>query len=315
MAINEPKNPGPSWGYRAIHWWDTHLPTPLRNAAVAIGGAVAYALMPTQRAASLEYLSVVFGRPARHRQGIQHFGEFTHSLLAKLRITEATRTKIDWADEVNRERGSLLYAEEPALVGTFHVGASDLMGFTIQKVGRKVSMIRQRVSNSEDIDRLLTKSGGAVEIIWVNDPSEIVFAVKDALETGKTIAMQCDRVEYASKTEGFDFLGAKRTFPVTIYRLAQLYERPVQFFIALPRDDSRDDFAVYASECFRPSGNRREDQAAAHAHFQKVLNWLEALLQEQPYQWFNFLPLNPIWSADSNPPCRRKAQKPHSDAT
>jgi predicted LPLAT superfamily acyltransferase len=31
----------------------------------------------------------------------------------------------------------------------------------------------------------------------------------------------------------------------------------------------------------------------ARAHFQDFLRQLESLLRKQPYQWFNFTPLNP----------------------
>lgn len=295
MEIDPPRNPGPGWGYRALDWWDAHLPTPVRDAVVAIGGAVAYLGMARQRAASREYLSRILGRPATHRDGMRHFAEFTHSLLAKLRVGRRATTLVDWADEANRKAGHLMHADEPILLGTFHVGASDLLGFHIQQTGRRVTMIRQRVENSEDIDRLLERSGGMVEIIWVNHASEIVFALRDALEAGKNLAMQCDRIEHASKTEGFDFLGERRAFPVTIYRLATLYQRPVQFCVALPKPKTRDAFAVYANEPFHPGGNRHADQPAAHAHFQATLHWLETLLREHPRQWFNFLPLNPIW--------------------
>lgn len=301
MAVDPPRNPGPSWGYRAIHWWDKHLPGPLRDAVVSIGGAVAYSSMPGQRAASHEYLTALWQRPATKREGMRHFAEFTHSLLAKLRANQPGTIKIDWRDDANRERGHLLYADEPIMLGTFHVGASDLMGFHIKQTGRRVTMIRQRVENSEDIERLLAQAGEMIEIIWVNDESEIVFALKDALGAGKSIAMQCDRVEHASKLEAFQFLGKPRLFPVTIYRLAAIYQRPVQFCIALPHGDSRDRFDVYASEAFRPSGNRQAAQTAAHEHFQGVLNWLESLLKAHPYQWFNFLPLNPAQAQDPSP--------------
>lgn len=315
MAVSTPKNPGPSWGYRALDWWDAHLPTPIRDAVVSMGGAVAYGSMPAQRAASREYLSAILNRPANHMDGIRHFGEFTHSLLAKLRAGERTQTRVDWADDANRQVGQLMYADEPILLGTFHVGASDLLGFHIKQTGRKVSMIRQRVENSDDIDRLLERSGGMVEVIWVNNEHEVVFALRDALESGKSLAMQCDRIEHASKTEGFDFLGQRRAFPVTIYRLASLYRRPVQFCVALPTGHSRDEFAVYANEGYHPTGSRREDQTTAHKHFQETLNWLESLLKQQPFQWFNFLPLNPLWTEDTNASCQQSAKKPLSGDT
>ncbi|MGE9295070.1 MAG: hypothetical protein ACQKBV_02110 [Puniceicoccales bacterium] len=314
MGLAQPRNPGPSWGFRTIHWWDRHLPRSVRNAVVWLGGAVARAIMPAQRAASHEYLQALLGRPATRGESIRQFEAFTHSLLAKLRMGEVD-THVDWLDDSQREIGKILYGDEPILLGTFHVGASDLLGFHIKQTGRRVCMIRQRVENSEDIDRLIARSGGMVECLWVNSEAEMIFTLRDTLEAGKSLAMQCDRVQHASKSEAFEFLGARRLFPVTIYRLASLYERPVLFCVALPQGE--DSFGVVAHEPFFPTGNKRADQQAAHAHFQSVLHWLESLLRAHPYEWFNFLPLNPA-SVDANPnqcPKVPTANTPPSDAT
>ncbi|GHB90747.1 hypothetical protein [Cerasicoccus arenae] len=310
MVVDTPRNPGPSWGYRVIDWLDAHLLPPLRDALVFIGSSVAYLGMHKQRQASREYLQALLGSPPPLADRLRHFDAITHSLLAKLRAGQRVDTKVEWADEANKQTGAIVYSDEPILLGTFHVGASDLLGFHVRTTGRRVSMIRERVANSSDIERLLAQSGDMVEVIWVNQEADIVFALRDALEAGKTLAMQCDRVAHASKTEGFEFLGATRAFPVTIYRLAALYHRPVQFFVALPRGKARDDFAVYASPLYRPTGNRNTDQLSSHKHFQAVLTWLENLLRAHPFQWFNFLPLNPVWTADTNATCQRAVKKP-----
>lgn len=315
MDVAEPRNPGPSWGYRALVWWDAHLPAHLRDAVVFLGSAVAYAIMPAQRRASREYLRALLGPQAGLMDNLRHFDAITHSLLAKLRAGQRVKPHIDWVDDANREAGQVIYADEPILLGTFHVGASDLLGFHARQTGRRVTMIRQRVANSEDIDRLVAQSGDAVEIIWVNDEAERIFALRDALDAGKTLALQCDRVDHASKCAGFEFLGAVRTFPITIYRLAMLYQRPVLFCLALP-GEGRDDFGVHACPPYRPTGDRSADHAAALAHFQGVLRWLEARLRAHPYQWFNFLPLNPPWPESTNTnTCRTTAKKRPSDDT
>jgi len=314
MGLSQPSNPGPRWGFRTIHWWDQHLPRSARDAMVWLGSAVACLAMARQRNASREYLEAVLERPVTRREQVQHFAAFTHSLLAKLRAANGP-VNIDWQDAANRETGDILHTSEPILLGTFHVGPSDLLGFQLERVGRRVTMIRQRVGNSEDIERLIDHAGGAVEILWVNDESEMVFALRDALEAGKTLAMQCDRIEHASKTEVFSFLGSRRRFPVTIYRLASLYRRPVLFTIAAPAGENV--IGVLAHEPFIPTGNRRVDRSAAHAHFQSVLAWLEAWLRENPWQWFNFLPLNPVDKGANPHPCSmpEKTREDRSVAT
>ncbi|MEO0796849.1 MAG: hypothetical protein AAFX93_16940 [Verrucomicrobiota bacterium] len=300
MELNEPRNPGPSWGFEALNWWDQRLPRPLRNGVSYLGSAIAYASMRSQRKASQEYLQAILGRQPANQECIRQFHAFTNSLLAKLRAGRNNDLQIDWADKANEKAGAMMYSDEPILLGTFHVGASDLMGFHIHQTGRKVCMVRQRVENSADLEHLISLTAGMVEIIWVNKQSEVVYAIHQALGEKRSLAMQCDRIEHASKTESFEFLGENRLFPFTIYRLANIYGRPVQFCIALPLD-SESSFGVYAHDAYIPEGKSREaDLRSAREHFQSVLNWLEGHLRENPYQWFNFLKLNPIATADTD---------------
>ena len=70
--------------------------------------------------------------------------------------------------------------------------------------------------------------------IWVNQADNIIFALKDAAQSGGSIAMMCDRAEYSSKLEPFDFLGARRLMPFTIYHLALVFHRPVVFCLSVP---------------------------------------------------------------------------------
>jgi len=62
------------------------------------------------------------------------------------------------------------------------------------------------------------------------------------------------------------------------------------------------DSLVHCSPLFEPGDRgREEDFARARAHFQDFLRLVERLLREDPYRWFNFLPLNPPIPAGSPP--------------
>lgn len=293
MEVKPPRNPGPWGGYRFMLLCDRYLPGWLVNALTAGGTFIAWSLMKSQRRHSREYLAAILDRPVSGRDTYQHFRALADMLRLKLRVGGGVPVPMDWADEESRRLGTLIEGGGPLLLGTFHVGASDLLGFGLEKFARPVCMVRQRVRNSEDIDRLMRQSGSQVEIMWVNDERDLVFGLREALEAGKTLALQCDRLEHVSKSAAFEFLGARRQFPVTIYRLATLYARPVQFCVALPAPGG-EGYRVHTCRPFVPAGrSRREDMQAALAHFQEVLAWLEARLRAQPLQWFNFLPLNP----------------------
>ena len=189
---------------------------------------------------------------------------------------------------------TLARSDQPALFGTFHFGGSDLLGYLLSEFGRRVSIIRLRVGNSEDTRLLGERFSGQVSFLWINDPANLLFDLKGAIEAGDSLAMKCDRLEFSAKTEPFDFLGARRLFPFTIYHLAILFGRPVVFCTAVP-DAARDAMRVFASRVFTPdpAAGRDVNTQAARTHFQAVLAQLETLVRQHPFLWFNFLPLNP----------------------
>jgi predicted LPLAT superfamily acyltransferase len=287
------RNPGPSWGFQFLSGAQRIMPQWLLQPCLMLGTWVAVARMPAQRAHSREFLRVVLGRPPRRREVWRHFYAFLNLLLHRLRIAHGGEFRGSLAPENAADFEALMHSGEPALFGTFHFGHSDLLGFLLTTRGRRISMIRLKVGNSPETDRFAQQFAGAVSFIWVNEPANLLFALKNALEAGESLAMQCDRLEFTAKTEAFDFLGARRLFPFTIYHLAILFQRPVMFCFGIP--DAAGGTRVMATPLFRPdaSAARAENLGRAREHFQAVLQRLETLVRQHPTLWFNFLPLNP----------------------
>jgi predicted LPLAT superfamily acyltransferase len=142
-----------------------------------------------------------------------------------------------------------------------------------------------------------------VSFLWINEPAELLFGLKGALEAGDSVALKCDRPEHSARTEPFYFLGARRLFPFTIYHLALLFDRPVVFCTAVP-ESGRDGVRVFASPVFLPdpAADRPANLARARRHFQAALGQLEGLVRQHPFLWFNFTPLNPAVPAPTPPP-------------
>lgn len=287
------RNAGPSCGFDVLMRAQRWVPAWLLRPVLKAGTWVAVARMPEQRRYSREFLSFVLGRPATLVDVWRHFFEFLELLMLRLRFADGGAANCALGPEEARDFEDLVQSGEPALFGTFHFGHSDLLGFLLGARGRRVAMIRLRVQNSPDLEQFSRQLGQWVSFIWVNEPGNLLYAVKSAIEGGHSIAMQCDRPEYSAKTEGFEFLGARRAFPFTIYHLACLFVRPVIFCLGLP--DGRGGTRVVASPVFRPdAGSREENFRRARLHFQAVLTRLEGLVRQYPILWFNFRPLNPI---------------------
>ncbi len=287
-----PRNPGPSWGYRFLNACDTFVPEFILRPVRMLGTWAALALMPVQREHSRAYLATLLGRAPMRRELFRHFFASVEFLILRLRVARGAAHRGELAaDAVGFHE--LLATNEPALLGTFHIGHSDLTGYLLgRQEQRRVFMLRQRVGNSHDTEVLGARFGDWVTFIWVNEPENLLFALKDAIAAGGSVALQCDRFEYSAKTEAFDFLGAKRVFPFTIYHLALIFRRPVVLSVGLPNGPGRS--IVHSSPLFRPDGTgKAANLARAHAHFQAFLTRIEGFLREDPSQWFNFLPLNP----------------------
>jgi predicted LPLAT superfamily acyltransferase len=287
-----PRNPGPSWGFRFICGCDTVFPEFIFRPMRQLGTWIALPLMPVQQAHSRAYLTALLGRPASLREVFRHFFAFQEFLLLRLRVAKGYQHRGELAVDATGFR-QLLATGEPALLGTFHIGHSDLTGFLLgRQEHRTVYMVRQRVGNSHDTDVLGAQFAQWVRFIWVNEAENLLFALKDAIASGGSVALKCDRLEFSAKTESFDFLGTRRLFPFTIYHLALIFRRPVVLTIGVP--DRPGQSLVHSSPLFVPDdAGKPANLARARIHFQEFLTRIEGFLRKDPTLWFNFLPLNP----------------------
>lgn len=287
-------NPGPSWGFGFLLWAERWWPRWLFRPILMAGTWVALAFMPAQRAHSRAYLALALGRPPTLTEVWRHFFAFADFLLRKLRAGRGIAVPCGLEPENRASFDALVASPRPALFGSFHFGGSDLLGYLLGERGRRVSILRLRVGNSADTQLLGARFARQVSVLWVNEPANLFFTLKRSLEAGESLALQCDRLEFSAKAEPFDFLGARRLFPFTIYHLALLFDRPVAFCIAVPQPDS-DALRVFASPVFTPdpAAGRAANTDVARRHFQAVLVQLETLVRRHPFLWFNFLPLNP----------------------
>ncbi len=285
------RNAGPQWGFdflcRANRWLPGFVLRPLLQA----GTWFAVATMPEERRYSREYLEIILDRAPTWRDIYRHFFAFTEMFMLRLRVAEGEPHGCV-PQPGCEDFEALMASGEPALLGTFHIGNSDLLGFQLGHYKRRVHMIRLRVGNSADTARLVEQFGEWVTYIWVNETENLLFALKNAAQSGGTIALKCDRPDYSARREAFDFLGERRWFPFTIYHLALVFRLPVVFCTSTPGPGGSS--LLYSSPIYRVDGaDKAENLARARRHFQDFLDVVAGLLRENPWIWFNFTPMNP----------------------
>jgi len=286
-----PRNPGPSWGYRALCMMDRVLPEALFRPMRRCGTWIAVATMPLQRRYSREYLRIVLGREPRLGDVFRHFFAVSEALILRLRVAHGT-PHVCLFGPGSSDFARWLGSGRPGLLGTFHIGDSDLTGFMLAgQEGKRVHIVRMRVGNSHDIDTLAARFGDKLSFIWVNEPGDLLFALKEAGSGNDALALQCDRADHSSRSEEFDFLGARRKFPFTIYHLSLIFNRPVLLSFGTPGEPGKS--VVHASPAFEPKEGEPRAAALERArdHFQQFLTRVEEHLRTRPYDWLNFLPL------------------------
>src|SRR5277367_6844907 len=85
-----PRNPGPSWGYRALCLLDRILPEAVFRPLRVCGTWVAVLTMPSERHYSRAYLRAVFGREPRVGDVFRHFFTVCEALMLRLRVAHGT---------------------------------------------------------------------------------------------------------------------------------------------------------------------------------------------------------------------------------
>lgn len=297
-AVQPPaRNPGPSWGYRFLRLCDRILPEFVFKPLRAIGTWVSVAFMPVQRRHSRSYLKLALGRAPSLTDVFRHFFALEEALMLKLRVANGRRHQARLAGDSEHFR-DYMRSGKYAFLGTFHVGHSDLLGFLLgPHENHRVFMVRQRVANSHDTEVLGTLFSRWLTFIWVNEPENLLFALKEAVASGGSIAMKCDRVEFSAKSEWFEFLGTQRLFPFTIYHLALIFRLPVFLCVGVP--DKSGVSVLHSSPAWIPdaAAGKASNLARGREHFQAFLRKLEGVLRENPYLWFNFMDFNPPGAA------------------
>ncbi|HZZ18724.1 MAG TPA: hypothetical protein VFE25_05120 [Opitutaceae bacterium] len=290
-VMGPPRNPGPSWGYRGLCLLDKMLPESLFKPLRACGTWIAVAAMGSQRGHSREYLRIVLGREPGTTDIFRHFFAVSEALMLRLRVAHGA-PHVCLFGPGSSDFARWLGSGRPGLLGTFHIGDSDLTGFMLAgQEGKRVHIVRMRVGNSHDIDTLAARFGDKLSFIWVNEPGDLLFALKEAGAGNDALALQCDRADHSSRSEEFQFLGARRKFPFTIYHLALIFNRPVLLSFGTPGDPGKS--IVHASPAFEPVEGEARSAALGRAreHFQQFLSRVEEHLRTRPYDWLNFLPL------------------------
>jgi predicted LPLAT superfamily acyltransferase len=246
------------------------------------------------RRASREYLTRLFGRPARNREVFAHYHSFAsvvldrvYFLTNRLDLFQITKSGADLLDTLRRDdRGVLLLG---AHLGSFEALRAE--GIARMHLPLKVLMYDR---NAEKVNAVFDALNPAFRdtVIPIGSATTLLKA-KEVIDCGHLLGVLGDRTTDGERAVTCRFLGREAKFPAGPLLLAGLLKVPVVMAFGLYRGGARYDLHFeLLTECVDLSGPNRLD--AVQRLNQAYADRLEHYCREAPYNWFNFYD---FWSA------------------
>jgi len=247
-----------------------------------------YISSPKVRTASREYLKRIPGKQGNILEVFSHIYCFSAIVLDRVYFLTDQFDRFDITihnenllhQAMSENRGVLL-------LGT-HVGSFDAL--RCLAIGRKKLPLKILMYQDHNamITRILDELNPSIaqSIINLAEPSALL-QMKEALDAGNLVGMLGDRVLEDEKKVSCKLLGDKVTLPAGPFTLALMLGVPVIGFFGIYKGANRYEVhhtTLYAGEKFP----RNKRQTAVEELTQNYVDNIEAMIKENPYNWFNF---------------------------
>jgi hypothetical protein len=246
----------------------------LGRARVHAGAARAFPRLPRGRP-----------RPARPaRRGLAAFFRLRDSLMLSSAPAAAPRCAARWRRRTPRRSRRWCAPDRPALFGTFHFGGSDLLGYLLSERGRRVSIIRLRVGNSDrhaPARRAVCRAG----LVSLDQRPRQPALRFEGGDRGRRIAGAEVRPAGVQRERPSRSISSARAAcsrsPSTTWPSCSTGRWCSARRCRIGREDG---LRVFASPVFTPdpAADREANTWAARGHFQAVLTQLETLVRQHP---------------------------------
>jgi predicted LPLAT superfamily acyltransferase len=280
---------GAIFGIRVMLWMATALGRGTVRQFVRVIALWYFAFDRPARRASRQFLSLVYGRPARWSEVYGHILRFARVtmdrvflLLGNPNTFEVKRTGHEYLAALARERRGAV------LLGA-HLGSFEAMRAGASHTSLPLNIVGH-FENARMINALLTtlNKDAAARVVHVGqDPVGFAMKVSERIEQGELVAILADRVGLNDKQIELPFLGQTARFPTGPFLLAALLKCPVYLVFGLYYEPNRYELFCepFAERIELPRAQRA---AALQAVVQRYAERLEHYARLAPDNWFNF---------------------------
>lgn len=260
---------------------------------------------PVARRASLDYLRRRHramggeGSAPGARQTLRHVYAFAETLLDKLLAISGRYPFDDVAREGVEALERQLETGHGGIIVTAHMGCLELCRALAQKRAGLRLTVLVHTAHAERFNRMLSKldADSTLQLLQIDDITPATAQeLNERVNAGEFIAIAGDRIPvHGGRTVRVPFLGAPAQFPIGPYVLAALLDCPL-FAMGCIRQGKGHllRFTELARTVALPRARRTE---ALTVHASAYAAWLEGMLAQSPYDWFNFYD---FWASPDN---------------
>ena len=299
MASDNPqkKHWSGSGQLRGGHWGIWFFITALRvfglriTYLLTVPPAVYFSFASPDVAATMDFHRRIFGpMPWWKRRWLvfKHFQSFGRALIDRTAILAGDKKHFSFFFDGEKNLRAALAGGRGVLLLTAHVGNWEAGGQLLARVDTPITVtgfdnelprIRALLDSSANPKfRLLPLTGS---------PTDVIPLVA-ALRRGEIVAMLGDRA-YGSPSTQLPFLGSTAAFPVGAYVMAAIAGAPLMHAFSLREPGGHYHFFGFPPQYFELPG-RNERDAYLNACAADFARNLEAVVRQDPFQWYNFYP-------------------------
>lgn len=240
------------------------------------------------RAASRQYLTKVFQRPAHLGQVFKHYLTFAQVTLDRVFLLAGRLDLFDITIEGQEVIEAQLAKNQGFLFLGAHLGSFEVLRALGTQERQMPIKIMMYPDNSQRIMTILAALNPelAEATIPLGRPNTMLSA-KQHLDSGGIIGLLGDRITSGDKTVCSSLLGSPAQFPAGPILLASILKVPVILFHGLYRGGSRYDvrFELFSEEIAIESATRQQD---LQLWVDRYAARLDHFCHSGPYNWFNF---------------------------
>jgi len=172
------------------------------------------------------------------------------------------------------------------IIASSHIGNFELGGYVFQQNrGELYALAYGGESEEYRKKREAALKRANLNLISIQEDLSHLFQLKQALEQGNTVIIQCDRIYGSNKNLKIKFMGHDAWFPSGPFRLATQFDVPViVLFIMKENLTKYKAFIIPLSKYEKEKNNIKQTEIYTESFAKSC----EKILNKYPRQWFNF---------------------------